>query len=140
MPDIDIDFDDEGRSKVFEYVENKYGKDHVAHVITFGTMATKSAIRDVARIEQVPLQEADRLSKLVPRSFEIDAYDKSDSTSLVKVEVPPTVKLCVERIQDFKDALDSEDKNLSNTIKYAQQLEGSIRQTGVHAHCPYHRS
>ncbi len=133
MPDIDIDFDDEGRSKVFEYVEKKYGKDHVAHVVTFGTMATKSAIRDVARIEQVPLQEADRLSKLVPRSFEIDAYDKTESTSLVKVEVPPTVKLCVERIQDFKDALNSDDKKLSNTIKYAQQLEGSIRQTGVHA-------
>lgn len=133
MPDIDIDFDDEGRGKVFEYVENKYGKDHIAHVVTFGTMATKSAIRDVARIEQVPLQEADRLSKLVPRSFEIDTYDKSDSTTVVQVEVPPTIKLCVERIKDFKDALDSDDKNLSNTIKYAEQLEGTIRQTGVHA-------
>ena len=86
-------------------------------------MATKSEIRDVARIEQVPLQEADRLSKLVPRSLEIDAYDKTDSTSLVKVEVPPTVKLCVERIRDFKDALNSEDKNLTIRLNMLNSLK-----------------
>jgi len=68
MPDVDIDFDDDGRQKVLDYVTNKYGKDKVAHICTFGTMATKMAIKDVARVLKLPLQEADRLTKLVPEA------------------------------------------------------------------------
>ncbi|HCI72088.1 MAG TPA: hypothetical protein DHV30_16435, partial [Balneola sp.] len=66
MPDIDIDFDDDGRQKVIEYVVNKYGQDQVAHIITFGSMAARSSVRDVARVLDLPLSDADRLAKLVP--------------------------------------------------------------------------
>ena len=72
MPDIDIDFDDEGRYRVFKYVEDKYGKDHVSHVITFGTMATKSVIRDVGRIQKLSLDTTDRLAKLVPKKITVE--------------------------------------------------------------------
>jgi DNA polymerase III subunit alpha len=115
MPDIDIDFDEDGRDKVLQYVVRKYGKDRVAHVITFGTMAPKMAIRDVARVQKLPLSEADRLAKLIPESpgtsFK-DAYDK----------VPA---LLAEKKSD--------NELIANTLKYAEVLEGSVRQTGVHA-------
>ncbi len=115
MPDIDIDFDEDGREKVLQYVVKKYGAERVAHVITFGTLAPKMAIRDVARVQKLDLAEADRLAKLVPdtpgTTFR-DAYEK----------VPALME---ER---------SSDKELiATTLKYAEVLEGSVRQTGVHA-------
>jgi DNA polymerase-3 subunit alpha len=115
MPDIDIDFDEDGRDSVLKYVVNKYGHDKVAHIITFGSMAAKMAIRDVARVQKLPLPDADRLAKLVPERPGItlaDAY----------TEVPELAK---ER--------ESSNKLISQTLKYAQVLEGSVRQTGVHA-------
>jgi DNA polymerase-3 subunit alpha len=115
MPDIDIDFDEDGRDKVLQYVVSKYGRERVAHVITFGTMAPKLAIRDVARVQKLELSEADRLAKLVPdtpgTSFK-DAYEK----------VPA---LLAEK--------NSEKELVVSTLKYAEVLEGSVRQTGVHA-------
>lgn len=122
MPDIDIDFDDDGRYKVFTYVEEKYGKNHVSHVVTFGTMATKSAIKDVARIQNLPLQESDRLSKLVPKSIPIDGKD-----------VNATVGLCLEHLPEFKEAYESNNIALHDTLKYADKLEGTVRNLGVHA-------
>jgi DNA polymerase-3 subunit alpha len=115
MPDIDIDFDEDGRDSVLKYVVNKYGHDKVAHIITFGSMAAKMAIRDVARVQKLPLPDADRLAKLVPERPGVtlaDAY----------AEVP---ELARER--------ESSNKLISQTLKYAQVLEGSVRQTGVHA-------
>ncbi|MDD2594339.1 MAG: DNA polymerase III subunit alpha [Bacteroidales bacterium] len=133
MPDIDIDFDDEGRTKAFKYVEDKYGKDHISHVATYGTMAAKSAIRDVARIEQLPLSESDRYAKLVPGGFEIEVDDPEHEGKKKKKTVEATIKRCIEFLPEFKEALNSDNKILSDTIKYSEQLEGSIRQTGIHA-------
>ena len=115
MPDIDIDFDEDGRESVLQYVVNKYGHDKVAHIITFGSMAAKMAIRDVARVQKLPLPDADRLAKLVPERPGVtlaDAY----------AEVPELAK---ER--------ESSNKLIAQTLKYAAVLEGSVRQTGVHA-------
>lgn len=125
MPDIDIDFDDEERSKVFTYVEEKYGKDHISHVVTFGTMAAKTAIRDVARIEKMPLAEATRLSKAVPAR-----WDKKDKENK---DLPITVKNCMEHIAEFQEAKRSADPAVQNILKYADKLEGSVRNIGVHA-------
>ena len=115
LPDVDIDFDDDGRQLVLEYVTKKYGRDKVAHICTFGTMATKSAIRDVARVLKLPLSEADRLAKLVP-----DAP---------KMTFPKAFKDSPE----LKKERDSNVNLVSQTIKFAETLEGSVRQTGVHA-------
>ena len=115
MPDIDIDFDEDGRESVLEYVVNKYGHDKVAHIITFGSMAAKMAIRDVARVQKLPLPDADRLAKLVPDKPGI-------SLAEAYTEVPELAK---ER--------ESSNKLISQTLKYAEVLEGSVRQTGVHA-------
>ncbi|MDO9580082.1 MAG: DNA polymerase III subunit alpha, partial [Bacteroidales bacterium] len=115
MPDIDIDFDEDGRESVLKYVVDKYGHDKVAHIITFGSMAAKMAIRDVARIQKLPLPDADRLAKLVPERPGI-------TLSAAYAEVPELAK---ER--------DSSNKLIAQTLKYAEVLEGSVRQTGVHA-------
>lgn len=115
MPDIDIDFDEDGREDVLRYVVNKYGHDKVAHIITFGTMAAKMAIRDVARVQRLPLAEADRLAKLVPERPGV-------TLSAAYTEVPELAK-----------EKDSPNKLVSQTLKYAEVLEGSVRQTGVHA-------
>src|SRR4030042_2167417 len=115
MPDIDIDFDEDGRDSVLKYVVNKYGHDKVAHIITFGSMAAKMAIRDVARVQKLPLPDADRLAKLVPERPGVTLLQ-------AYAEVPELAK---ER--------DSSNKLIAQTLKYAEVLEGSIRQTGVHA-------
>ncbi len=115
MPDIDIDFDDDGRQAVLDYVTNKYGKDKVAHICTFGTMATKSSIKDVARVLKLDLSESNRLAKLVPEA------PKMNFTKAYK-ESPDLVK---ER--------KSPNPLIKKTIKFAEALEGSVRQTGVHA-------
>jgi len=126
LPDIDTDFDDDGRGEVLRWVENKYGKEKVSHIITYGTMATKSAIKDVARVEKLPLSEADRLCKLVPDrlSETVDGKEKS-----VKINF----KNCLRLVPELKAELDSPDPLVRETMKYAVQLEGNVRNTGVHA-------
>ena len=115
MPDIDIDFDEDGREEVLRWVVNKYGHDRVAHIITFGTMAAKMAIRDVARIQKLPLPEADRLAKLVP---------ERPGTTFAKA---------FEEVPELKKEQNSSNPLISNTLRIAQRLEGSIRQKGLHA-------
>lgn len=114
MPDIDIDFDDDGRQKVIEYVVDKYGKDQVAHIITFGSMAARSSVRDVARVLDLDLADADRIAKLVP---ERPGTSLDDAFSEVK------------ELRDIKagEGLEAE------TLKMAHVLEGSVRNTGIHA-------
>ena len=124
MPDIDIDFDDDGRSKVLKYVEDKYGKDHVSHVITFGTMAAKSAIRDIARIQNLPLPESDRLAKLIPNKFPADSSGKAPDVNLEN---------CRKFVPEIKDAFESQDPLVRDTMEFAAKLEGNVRNTGVHA-------
>lgn len=115
LPDVDIDFDEDGRADVLSYVVKKYGQKRVAQIITFGTMAPKMAIRDVARVQKLPLSESDRLAKLVP--------EKPGTTFEAAYKEVPELKL--ER--------DSENKLIRDTLIYAEKLEGSVRQTGVHA-------
>ena len=115
MPDIDVDFDDDGREQVMKYVVEKYGADKVAQVITFGTMAAKSAIRDVARVLKLPLAEADRLAKLVPYEARI------------------TLEKAIKNVPELQKAKEMGSPLVKETLKYAAQLEGSIRHTGVHA-------
>ncbi len=115
LPDVDIDFDDDGRQLVLDYVTEKYGQDKVAHICTFGTMATKLAIRDVARVLKLPLAEADRLTKLVPDAPKM-TFEKAFKES-----------------PDLKKEKNSDNELIAQTIKFAETLEGSVRQTGVHA-------
>ncbi len=141
MPDIDIDFDDEGRYRVFKYVEDKYGKDHVSHVITFGTMATKSVIRDVGRIQKLSLETTDRLAKLVPRKITVQNEKEKDDPDhpgekkkvIETKDVDPTIKLCLDKVPEFKEAFNSGDQLVHDTLLYAERLEGTVRNTGVHA-------
>lgn len=114
MPDIDIDFDDEGRQKVIEYVVDKYGKDQVAHIITFGSMAARSSVRDVARVLDLPLADADRLAKLVP---ERPGTSLDDAFAEVK------------ELREIRDGEGLE----AETLRMAHVLEGSVRNTGIHA-------
>jgi len=124
MPDIDIDFDDDGRAKVLEYVTDKYGKEKVAHIVTYGTMATKSSIKDVGRVQGLPIAVTDRLTKLIP-----DRLPDGKDGSATKINI----KNCVRLVPELKEALNSDDQSLSDTLKYAEMLEGTVRQVGVHA-------
>ncbi|GAB6013276.1 DNA polymerase III subunit alpha [Viscerimonas tarda] len=119
MPDIDVDFDDDGRGEVLRWVTEKYGKERVAHIITYGTMATKSAIKDVARVQKLPLSESNRLAKLVP--------DKIPDKKKV------TLGDAIDYIPELKEAMTHGDQITKDTLKYAQMLEGNVRNTGVHA-------
>ena len=115
MPDVDIDFDDDGRQAVLDYVTDKYGQDKVAHICTFGTMATKSSIKDVARVLKLDLSEANRLAKMVPEAPKMNfkkAFKESPELELEK---------------------DSPNPLIAKTMKFAEALEGAVRQTGVHA-------
>ncbi|MDD2798813.1 MAG: DNA polymerase III subunit alpha [Bacteroidales bacterium] len=118
MPDIDIDFDDDGRGEVLRWVTEKYGKEKVAHIVTFGTMATKSAIKDVARVQKLSLSESERLTKLIPDRIPDKKINLRNSIAYVP---------------ELQVAASSPDPLLSNTLKYAQMLEGTVRNTGVHA-------
>ena len=118
LPDIDIDFDDDGRGRVLNWVTNKYGKEKVAHIITYGTMATKMALKDVARVQKLPLSESDRLCKLVP--------DRIPDKKI-------NLKNAIEYVPELKAAEQSDNPVLHDTIKYAKMLEGNVRGTGVHA-------
>lgn len=119
LPDIDTDFDDDGRGEVLRWVTEKYGAERVAHIITYGTMATKSAIKDVARVEKLPLAESNRLAKLVP--------DKIPDMKKFKL------KDAIEYVPELKEAATGRDPLMRDTLKYAQMLEGNVRNTGVHA-------
>ena len=125
LPDIDIDFDDEGRGRVLEWVTNKYGKEKVAHIITYGTMATKMALKDVARVQQLPLSESDRLCKLIPARIP----DPKNKDKQLKVNLANSIAYVAE----LQEAERSDNPILRDTIKYARQLEGNVRGTGVHA-------
>ena len=125
LPDIDIDFDDEGRGRVLEWVTNKYGKEKVAHIITYGTMATKMALKDVARVQQLPLSEADRLCKLIPARIP----DPKNKDKQLKINLANSVAY----VPELQEAANSADPVMRDTIKYALQLEGNVRGTGVHA-------
>ena len=170
MPDIDIDFDDDGRYRVFKYVEDTYGKDHVSHVITFGTMAAKMAIKDVARISNMSIDESNRLTKMIPdkpiRVSEIQELPMNDGEELEKgftviekeMELPDpehegqtvkvlkkfkkgpvdkdykvTLKNCLKYVDDLKNEYENGPALTKEVLDYALRLEGSIRQTGVHA-------
>ena len=129
MPDIDIDFDDEGRSRVMDYVINKYGANQVAQIITYGTMAAKSSIRDTARVLDLPLFEADRIAKLIPgvklqNIFGDDEKSKGKIAGLRSEE-----KAMVEELQTIAAGSDL----ASETVNKAAILEGSVRNTGIHA-------
>ena len=119
LPDIDTDFDDDGRGRVLEWVEDKYGHENCAHIITYGMMATKNSIKDVARVEKLPLEKANWLCKLIP--------DKLPDG--LKMNLGNAIKC----IPELKDAEASSDPKLHNTMEYAKMLEGTVRGTGIHA-------
>ncbi len=123
LPDIDIDFDDDGRADVLRYVNQKYGEEKVAHIITYGTMAAKSAIKDVARIEQLPLSESDRLTKLIPKRM----------PTVDGKELKPTLDNCYKHVPEFQPELHSHNDLIVETLQFARALEGTVRNTGVHA-------
>ena len=128
MPDIDIDFDDEGRSKVMDYVIQKYGKNQVAQIITYGTMAAKSSIRDTARVLDLPLSDADRISKLIPNMTKLSkvfGMTPQELGSKFRAEELPNVNELIALSDSIN--LDGE------TIRQARILEGSVRNTGTHA-------
>ena len=141
MPDIDIDFDDEGRYGAFQYIEETYGKDHISHVITFGTMAAKSAIKDVARISRLSLDDTSRLTKMVPDkpTFEADVEetvtqpDGSTKKMREKKEFKTNLKNCVKYLPELKNEFENGTELVKEILKYAVQLEGCVRQVGVHA-------
>jgi DNA polymerase III subunit alpha len=132
LPDIDIDFDDEGRSKVMDYVIEKYGSKQVAQIITYGTMAAKSAIRDTARVLDLPLFEADKIAKLIPglipSKWSLSRFMNDAESEIKKVLRPEDFDKMKELI------ILSKDTDLSGeTIQQAQILEGNLRNTGIHA-------
>ena len=139
MPDVDIDFDDDGRYRVFQYIEEKYGKEQISHVITYGTMAAKSAIKDVARVSRMSIEESNRLTKLVPdKPFEIDEVDENGKPVLdengkkKKKEIKPKLGNCL-KYHDLKTEMENGNEQTKEVLTYAGKLEGCIRQTGVHA-------
>ena len=127
LPDIDTDFDDDGRAAVLNYVTEKYGAEKVAHIVTYGTMAAKSAIKDVARVEDLSIAESNRLAKFIPSSP--NEMPEKEPGKKYKI----TVENCLKCFSDFNKELENEDPRVVETIKFAQKLEGSIRSTGVHA-------
>ena len=127
MPDIDIDFDDEGRSKVMDYVIEKYGANQVAQIVTYGTMAAKSSVRDTARVLDLPLADADRLAKLIP-NVKLNTIFTAETTTL-KEDLRADEFQRVEQLKEIANGDDLE----AQTLTQAQILEGSLRNTGTHA-------
>jgi DNA polymerase-3 subunit alpha len=128
LPDIDIDFDDEGRSKVMDYVIQKYGSKQVAQIITYGTMAAKSSVRDTARVLDLPLFEADKIAKLIPLNLNLAKIFSMDDAGLKKALRPEDFDKVKELI-----ALGKASDLGGETIQQAQILEGNLRNTGIHA-------
>ena len=130
MPDVDIDFDDDGRYRVFQYIEEKYGKEQISHVITYGTMAAKSAIKDVARVSNLPIPESNRLTKMVPdKPFEATVVE--DGKKVTK-EFKPKLSNCL-KYGELSQEMENGTEEVKDVLKYAGKLEGCVRQTGVHA-------
>ena len=127
MPDIDVDFDDEGRYRVIQYVQDHYGADHISHVITFGTMAAKLAVKDVARISELPIPESNRLTKMIPDKVFTVKENGEDK------EIKPTLANCVRYIKELKDEYENGEPLVREVLDYALRLEGCIRQVGIHA-------
>ena len=123
LPDIDTDFDDDGRGKVLKWVMDKYGHENCAHIITYASMATKNSIKDVARVEKVPLAISNALCKAIPDRLP-DVDGKTPKMNLVNA---------IKAVPELRDAEASSDPHLANTIKYAKMLEGTVRGTGIHA-------
>ncbi|MEO0571331.1 MAG: DNA polymerase III subunit alpha [Bacteroidota bacterium] len=128
MPDIDIDFDDEGRGKVMDYVINKYGSNQVAQIITYGTMAAKSSIRDTARVLDLPLNDADRIAKLIPTMGKLGKIFGKEETELKK-KFRADDMLKINELLNIAETDDLEGR----TVNMARVLEGSVRNTGIHA-------
>ena len=128
MPDIDIDFDDEGRGRVMDYVINKYGANQVAQIITYGTMAAKSSIRDTARVLDLPLFDADRIAKLIPTMSKLNKIFGVDEKELSKKFRAEDL----EKVNQLLNIADGEDLE-AETVNQARILEGSVRNTGIHA-------
>lgn len=127
MPDIDVDFDDEGRYRVIQYVQEHYGADHISHVITFGTMAAKLAVKDVARISNLSIAESNRLTKMIPDKPIVVKENGEDK------EYKPTLANSVKYIKELKNEYESGEPLVKEVLYYALKLEGCIRQTGIHA-------
>ena len=123
LPDIDTDFDDDGRGKVLKWVEDKYGHENCAHIITYASMATKNSIKDVARVEKVPLAVSNALCKAIPDRLP-DVDGKTPKMNLANA---------IKAVPQLREAEASTDPALANTIKYAKMLEGTVRGTGIHA-------
>ncbi|WP_104735416.1 DNA polymerase III subunit alpha [Hanstruepera ponticola] len=128
MPDIDIDFDDEGRGRVMDYVINKYGSNQVAQIITYGTMAAKSSIRDTARVLDLPLFDADRIAKLIPTMSKLGKIFGMEEKELSKKFRAEDL----EKVNQLLNISDGEDLE-AETVNQARILEGSVRNTGIHA-------
>lgn len=137
LPDIDIDFDDDGRGDVLRWVTEKYGKEKVAHIITYGTMATKSSIADVGRVQNVELKDVNKLKSLIPDKLDdyIDPdtgkpFNHKDATKKI-----PKVNInnCLKYVPEVLAETTVDNENYSSILKYAAMLEGTVRQTGVHA-------
>ena len=131
LPDIDTDFEDCGRGKVLDYVSRKYGETHVAHIVTYGKMATKSALADVGRVQQVPLSFVNELKSYVPDRDFPDSVLKSLPKDAKKPKV--NLKNCYKYIEELKREYETGDPNTRSMLEYAARLEGTIRQVGVHA-------
>ena len=128
LPDIDTDFDDAGRGKVLDWVSDKYGHTQVAHIITYGTMATKSAIADVGRVQRIPLARVNEIKGLIPeKSFPDNIKDEKGKSPKVNL------KNCYKYVDDLRALLNGDEPQIRNMLTYAAQLEDTIRQVGVHA-------
>ncbi|MBQ8704211.1 MAG: DNA polymerase III subunit alpha [Bacteroidales bacterium] len=128
LPDIDVDFDDAGRGRVLEWVTQKYGKERVAHIITYGTMATKSSIADVGRVEKIPLETVNSLKKLIPdRGFPDNIKDEKGKSPKVNL------KNCYKYVPELRRIMEGEDSKTKQMLTYAEELEDTNRQIGIHA-------
>ena len=128
LPDIDTDFDDAGRGKVLDWVSEKYGHTHVAHIITYGTMATKSAIADVGRVQRIPLARVNEIKSFIPdRGFPDNIKDEKGKSPKVNL------KNCYKYVDELRMLLNGDEPQIRNMLTYAAQLEDTIRQVGVHA-------
>ena len=127
LPDIDVDFDDDGRETVLNYVTERYGAANVAHIITYGTMAAKSAIKDVARVMNYPVPASNALTKMVPAHMPIDPNDPNKEK-----ELKQTVANCIKYLPEFQEAMDR-DTTVREILTFADKLEGTVRNVGVHA-------
>ena len=128
LPDIDVDFDDAGRGKVLDWVTQKYGKERVAHIITYGTMATKSSIADVGRVEKVPLTTVNQLKSYIPdRGFPDNIKDEKGKSPKVNL------KNCYKYVPELRHIMEGGDEGLKRMLTYAEELEDTNRQIGIHA-------